>query len=507
MLISLIKSSTCLLFFILLWLSPAFRNIIVRYFNHIESFLVRNKKIVIIITFGLYIIITVILQFYHSIDGDETQAWLIARDSGSLWNMYSLMGYEGSPGLWHTLLFPLARSGVPFQVIYFLNHLFAIAALFLWLRFAPFPLLILILFPFIHVFLTEYSINARSYALSIFLLFTALTLYKNYYNKWFLWSFVFFLFANTNIPSALLTCGFAFFLFLSSIFLKNKTHGKALVVIGTGIILAVIQVYPSNDLAGELSGFKLQFTSGDNIMAPMITGAPFLSMLIYLAIIAQVIISFKNKFLLYGFLSAQIGLFVLFFFKYHGDLRHHFFLILSIFLFLWIDDRKENKKNVTNLFLFPILIMMSISAGRLVINKITNYSEYVKDMAYYINSEVHPDSTTFIACHPDNMSVGILPYLSIKSLYMPDNKKWGSYVTWNQQRISGIFNPAVVQNVVNLSKDHPGYNHYYYLTIHELPADSVKYHHIELLKEITSQYLVSVGSDWQTYYLYQLPGK
>src|SRR6187401_130407 len=215
MLISLIKSSTCLLFFILLWLSPAFRNIIVRYFNHIESFLVRNKKIVIIITFGLYIIITVILQFYHSIDGDETQAWLLARDSGSLWKMYSLMGYEGSPGLWHTLLFPFAKSGVPFQVIYFLNHLFAITAIFLWLRFAPFPLFIRILFPFIHIFFTEYSINARSYALSICLLFTALTLYKNSYNKWLLWSFAFFLFANTNIPSALLTCSFALFLFLS----------------------------------------------------------------------------------------------------------------------------------------------------------------------------------------------------------------------------------------------------------------------------------------------------
>jgi hypothetical protein len=239
----------------------------------------------------------------------------------------------------------------------------------------------------------------------------------------------------------------------------------------------------------------------------MITGTPFLSILIYLAVLAQVIVSIKNRFLLYGFLSAQIALFAFFLFKFHGDLRHHFFLILSIFLFLWIDDRKENKKNVTYLFLFPILIMMSISAGRLVINKITNYSEYVKDMAYYINSEVHPDSTTFIACHPDNISVGILPYMSIKSLYMPDNKKWGSYVIWNQQRESDIFNPGIVQNVTDLSKNHPGYKNYYYLTIHELPADSVKYYRIELLKKTTSQYLVNMGSDWQTYYLYKLPGK
>ena len=507
MLIGLIKSFTCLLFFILLWLSPPFKNTIARYFNHIENFLTRNKKIVIIITFGLYVLITVFLQFYHSIDGDETQAWLIARDSGSLWKMYSLMGYEGSPGLWHTLLFPFAKSGVPFQVIYFLNHLFAITAIFLWLRFAPFPLFIRILFPFIHIFFTEYSINARSYALSICLLFTALTLYKNSYNKWLLWSFAFFLFANTNIPSALLTCGFALFLFLSRVFLKNKIHGKALVVVGMGIVLAVIQIYPSNDLARELSEFKFQFTSEDNIVASMITGAPSLSILIYLAILVQLIISLKNRFLLYSFLSAQIALFAFFLFKYHGELRHHFFLILSILMFLWIDDIKENKKNVTYFFLFSMLILMNISAGRLAINKIKNYSEYVKEMAYFMNNEIHPDSTTFIACHPGNISVGILPYLSIQSIYMPDNKRWGSYVTWNQQRESNIFNPRIVQNVTDLSKGHRGYKNYYYLTIHELPADSVKYYHIDLLKKTTSPYLVSMGSEWQTYYLYKLPGK
>jgi hypothetical protein len=88
---------------------------------------------------------------------------------------------------------------------------------------------------------------------------------------------------------------------------------------------------------------------------------------------------------------------------------------------------------------------------------------------------------------------------------MPDNHRWGSYVIWNQQRVSGIFNPGVVQNVIDLTKDHSGYNNYYYLTILELPADSVKYYHIELLKKTTDQHLVE--APWQTYYLYKLPGK
>ena len=506
MFISLIKSSTCLLFFILLWFSPAFKNTITQYFNRIESFLIRNKKIIFIITVGLYVVIIGLLQFYHTIDGDETQAWLIARDSESLWKMYSLMGYEGHPGLWHTILFPFARSGVPFQVIYFLNHLFAITAIVLWLRFAPFPLFVRVLFPFIHIFLTEYSIHARSYALSVCLLFTALSIYKNSYNKWFLWSFVFFLFASTNIPSTLLTCGFSLFLFLSSVFLKNKTHGKAFAVIGAGIILAAIQVYPPNDLARELSEFKPQFTSRDNILAHVITGAPYLSILIYLAILAQVIVSFKNRFLLYGFLAVQIALFALFLFKYHGQFRHHFFLILSILMFLWIDDIKEKKKNLTNLFLFSMLIMMSTTAGRLAINKIKSYSDYVLQMTSFINNEIHPDSTTFIACYPGYISVRMLPYLGIKSFYLPDNKRWGSYVM-NKQWEPGIFNPAVVQNVMNLSMDHPGYKNYYYLTYYELPSDSLKHYHIELVKKTTDQYQLSIGRYSNSYHLYKLPEK
>jgi hypothetical protein len=89
---------------------------------------------------------------------------------------------------------------------------------------------------------------------------------------------------------------------------------------------------------------------------------------------------------------------------------------------------------------------------------------------------------------------------------MPDNKRWGSYVIWNQQRRElSIFNPGVVQNVINLSKDHPGYKDYYYLTTQELPADSAKYYHIELLKKTTDQHLV--GNPWPAYYLYKLPGK
>jgi hypothetical protein len=41
---------------------------------------------------------------YHEKWADEAQAWLIARDL-SLWRIFSYeLRYEGSPGLWHLIL-------------------------------------------------------------------------------------------------------------------------------------------------------------------------------------------------------------------------------------------------------------------------------------------------------------------------------------------------------------------------------------------------------------------
>jgi len=49
------------------------------------------------------------------------------------------------------------------------------------------------------------------------------------------------------------------------------------------------------------------------------------------------------------------------------------------------------------------------------------------------------------------------------------------------------------------------YRRYFYITIYELPADSINYYHIKLLKKVIDPYLVSIANSWGTYYLYQLP--
>ena len=40
---------------------------------------------------------------------DEIQAWLLVRDSADIFSLSQNLKYEGHPGLWHYLLFPLTR--------------------------------------------------------------------------------------------------------------------------------------------------------------------------------------------------------------------------------------------------------------------------------------------------------------------------------------------------------------------------------------------------------------
>ncbi|MEI9943096.1 MAG: hypothetical protein WDN26_02655 [Chitinophagaceae bacterium] len=501
---ALIKSIVCLGFFLLLWIIPSFRNKCIIYFNLSEQFLIKNKKLVLFTAFGLYILIIFLLQQHHPIDGDEGQAWLIARDTDSFKKMYSLMGYEGTPGLWHTIQRPFAQSGISFNIIYFFNFFFIIAAILIWLWLAPFPLLIRILLPFSHILLTEYSVNARSYALSVCLLFAGLALFKKFYNKWLAWSILFFLLANTNIHSTLLCCGFALFLLLNGFSKKDKTAVKGAIIIGIGILLATLQVFPPADLDKELANIKFQ-SAPAAITISIITGTIAFSLVIYFSFLAQLLVSIKNRLLLFSLLSIQVALFFLFLFKYPGQIRHHFFLFLGMIMCIWIGNIKEKYKATTYLFLFAILCMMITTSVSFTLKKINPGNNHKKEITDYIKKEINPGSKTFIACHPDNVAVAILPnLLPYKQFYMPDANRWGSYVIWNQERKSGLFNPDIVRNVADLSKKYMGYNEYFYLTINKLPVDSANYYHITLVKQSTNQYMVNTANTWNTYYLYKL---
>lgn len=497
------KSTICITLFVLIWTVPSFRAMTLAYFNSCEEFLAKHKKRILFAVLALYILTALFLQWHHPVDGDEGQAWLIARDPDSLKEMYSLMGYEGTPALWHTLLRPFARTGLPFNLIYVLNQLFVITALIIWLWWAPLPLTLRILLPFTHLFLTEYSVNARSYALSACLLFAGLALYRNYHRKWLLWASVFFLLANSNIHSTILCGGFVLFLFIDWLQSKNNRNLQAALLIGAGIVLAFVQVLPPPDLATDLGGIRFRGSPG-LIATSVVTGTPYLSMIIYLALLIQVSVTIKKKAALYALIATQLVLLFLLLFVHTGGMRHHFFLFFSILLCVWTGGFREQYQPAMVLSLFIVLAMMTTSSVSIITERIRFERNNKKEITGYIQNAIRPGSTDFIACQPDNVGAAILPNLAYRQFYMPDLNRWGSYVVWNQLRKSGLFNHHIIRNVAGLAREHQGFKRYYYLTIYSIPPDSASVYHIELLKQATSPYLVNEANNWHTYYLYQI---
>ena len=101
---------------------------------------------------------------------DEAQAWLIARDSTLRELFVERLRYEGSPGLWHLVLWALQRLGLSYGQLALVPTAFAVTGAWLVLQQAPFPLAMRIGIVLSYWFGYQYAIAARSYALDALLI-------------------------------------------------------------------------------------------------------------------------------------------------------------------------------------------------------------------------------------------------------------------------------------------------------------------------------------------------
>src|SRR5579863_9461497 len=126
-----------------------------------------------------YGVLEVLTLRRHEPWADEAQSWLLSRDASlaELWGR--LLHYEGTPGLWQTILHALIRLGLPYSAYGFVSATLGLGAIVLLLRYAPFPLFVRILLPFTYYLCYQYSIIARSYSLIAPLLFGIAALYPH----------------------------------------------------------------------------------------------------------------------------------------------------------------------------------------------------------------------------------------------------------------------------------------------------------------------------------------
>jgi hypothetical protein len=171
---------------------------------------------------GLWVVIVLFTIQHHEKWADEAQAWLLARDLDlrTLW--FHELRYEGTPGLWHTILWVAQRVfHARYDSIGYIGMVFATAGVAFMLFKAPFPRLLRWILAFTYFMVYQYAVIGRHYTLFAFLAFAAAHF-----------------FSDVQRPERIT---------LVLILLANlTTHGTILAVcLGTAYALRVLKVWPT----------------------------------------------------------------------------------------------------------------------------------------------------------------------------------------------------------------------------------------------------------------------
>jgi hypothetical protein len=126
---------------------------------------------------AIYTLLIAATIAHHEPWADEAQSWLLARDASLVELWTRLLHYEGTSGLWQTLLHTLIGAGLPYAGMNFVAGLLAVAASALILWRSPFPLGVRIALPLAYFLCYQYAVIARSYNLLPVLIFGCAALF------------------------------------------------------------------------------------------------------------------------------------------------------------------------------------------------------------------------------------------------------------------------------------------------------------------------------------------
>jgi hypothetical protein len=147
----------------------------------------------------------ILVGAHHEPWFDEAQAWLIARGN-TPWTLVTRgVRYEGTPALWHGLLWLVQHLGLPYGGLWLVSSALAFAGAWLVLYKSPFPIWIRIGLIFSYFFAYQYSVVARSYAIDLALLPLLAFLFASRCERPLLYAALLGLLANTNAHSFMLS--------------------------------------------------------------------------------------------------------------------------------------------------------------------------------------------------------------------------------------------------------------------------------------------------------------
>lgn len=417
----------------------------------------------------------------HEMWRDELQAWLLARDSATLIELFKNLKYEYHQSLWYLLLFPLTRMFDMPEVMQYLNLSIATAAIFIMAKYSPFSLLQKILLAFSYFLFYEYAFIARNYALTVFLIFLLCALFPRRAKYPLVFASAIFFLCHTSLMGLFFAIGIGLTVLLETIILRAKEKVAqafdwqvviATLIVIAGIGTAIFQLAPPPDLfvwpwkfypslAGlktivtviiggyfPLPSFELHFwRTLFGLSNELIGIISILSVLLIVLLFVRFLASRPASLFLYIAISGALVLF--FYSKHVGELRHHGFLFIALIAALWIHPDcssckrlgwvqffKPVSEKIASRTLFVLLIIQLMSSSIAVMIDYRYVFSSAKQTAQFLRSN-HLDSAEIIG-DVSYATSSVAAYLNNKQFFYPDAQRYGTFIKWDDQRAKSV---------------------------------------------------------------------
>ena len=428
---------------------------------------------------------------YHEMWRDELQAWLLARDSQTVFELFKNLKYEYHQGLWYLLIFPLTKIFTTPEAMQYLNISIATAAIYILARYSPFSLLQKMLLAFSYFLFFEYALIARNYALTVFFIFLICALFSKRTKYPLSFASAIFFLCHTSVLGLIFAICISLTVLLEAQILRIKeremqerttkdkaTHGfhwkvaLASLIVITGIGLAIFQLSPPADLAvgpwklyPSLAGLKniLIVTVGAYFPLPnfelhfwrtlfglsneIITIFSVLWILFFVLLFARFLSSCPAALFLY--VSTSAALILLFYAKHLGELRHHGFLFIALLSALWIYPDcapckklwwgkyfKSVSEKLASRALLALLIIQFISSSIAIFIDYRYVFSSAKETAQFLRSS---DLTSAEMIGDVSYSASaVAAYLNNKPFFYPDAQRYGTFIKWDNERTKEV---------------------------------------------------------------------
>lgn len=441
-----------------------------------------------ILLVSIFFVLGLVGIINHEMWRDELQAWLIAKDSNSLANLYQNLRYEGHPALWHLCLYIITRFTNNPAAMQFFHLMIATAVIYVFVKFSPFSIAQKILFTFSYFPFYEYNLISRNYSLGILLAFIFCHVFVQPNKSYLMLSVIIGLIANTNVYSLIiamcLTAALIIDYFTNSKPSINKLlFGICVAICLVGILVSVQQIIPppdsifqGNNKSSNNEGFLTQiinlrlresiymfwkayipipdFTQNYNFWNTNIIDTHgimrIIAALSVLLLLLALTCCLMNKAIaLFIYVSGNIAIFLFSYLKFLGSVRHHGHLFILLLVSIWIFHSHDLYLcfNQTKLAIFNKI--QKISTQKLlnrcltiilctqVFSGIYAYSidfaypfSTSKQVAQYIEKQRLDEHLIFGS--EDFIISPIAAWLDRK-IYFSETSKFGSFINWNKR--------------------------------------------------------------------------